>query len=183
MSARQAKGFPVGFETGIILDNVKNGDHIVYLNSCACLPLYRELLNVIGAENLRTTSGIHESINVEDDWATLLIGQCILDEFADISKAASEISRVLKLGGTVILSGPVSRGDRLKFERAGKPPIAVPSLKEVEAELFRYGLKVVHTHNLTSEAKAELRRSGSTSLILDFNSSVNYVLVRATKCS
>jgi hypothetical protein len=181
LSAREGRAFPVGFETAIILDNVKNDDRVVYLNSCACFPLYRELLRVVAEESIRTTSGVHESVNVENDWATLLIGQCILDEFADVSKAASETSRILKVGGTAILSGPVSRGDRLKFERSGKRPIAVPSLKEVEVELSRQGLKTLYIYNLTSEAKAELRRSGSSSSILDFDPSVSYVLVRAVK--
>lgn len=61
--------------------------------------MHGKLLKVVGEEIVRTTVGVHESINVEDDWATLLIGQRILDEFADISKAVSEISGVLRVGG------------------------------------------------------------------------------------
>ena len=181
MNAPQTKGFPVGFETGIIIDDVKKDERVVYMNSCACLPLYRELLKVTRENNIRTTTGTHESIDVEDDWATLIIGQCVLDEFADVSKAVSEISRVLKHGGRIILTGPVSYSDELRFERVGKPPAIIPSLREIETELLRHALKIENVYNLTSEARAELRRSGGTSRVLDFDPAVNYVLVKIRK--
>ncbi len=181
MSFTRPQGFPVGFETKIILDSVKNDDRIVYLNSCACLPLYDELLKATGEENIRTTGRTHESITVEDDWASLVIGQCILDEFTDASKAVYEISRILRTGGTAILSGPVSRGNRLRFERTPKPPVEVLPFREVVAELNRCGLEVVEVHDLTKQIKTELAQSGREGSKLDFDNSMDYALIKVTK--
>jgi ubiquinone/menaquinone biosynthesis C-methylase UbiE len=143
--------------------------------------LYNELLKVAGRENIRTTGRTHETISVEDDWASLVIGQCILDEFTDASKAVSEISRILRIGGTALLSGPVSRGDRLRFERSGKPPAEILPLREVSAELRYYGLEVSQIDNLTEEIKSELHKSGRKDSKLGFENSMDYLLIRATK--
>ena len=170
--------FPVGFESRLILDNVEKNDRIVYLNSCACLPLFRRLAGIVGEENIQTTKGLHETIRVQDGWATLVIGQCVLDEFRNMSRALSEISRVLATGGTAILSGPVSRTLTLRFERQDKPPMEIPSIREVERDLSHHRLKLLETHNLTEKIKTELRQSGRTSSVLDFDSSMDYVLVK-----
>jgi hypothetical protein len=143
--------------------------------------LYKQLLRVVGEDNIRTTKGIHESIEVEDEWASLIIGQCVLDELRIVPKASSEISRVLRIGGTALLSGPVSRNGRLKFERQGKPPMVFLSLKEVRTELFQHRLRLLQTHDLTKEVKTALSQRGHGGSILDFEQSMDYVLVKATK--
>ena len=158
-------------------------DRIVYLNSCACLPLYQQLAGKVGEENIRTTSGLHETIQVEDGWASLVIGQCVLDEFRNVSIALSEISRVLAKSGTAILSGPVSRTSTLRFERQDKPPIEFLSMREIERGLSQHGLRLLETHILTEEIKRELHQSGRTSSKLDFDSSMDYVLVRLARDS
>ena len=180
MSSQRERAFPVGFEVDLILDRVKSGDRVVYLNSCACLPLYQQLLTVVGEANIRTTGRVHEFIGVEDDWASLVVGQCVLDEFHDLSEGASEISRVLSRGGTALLSGPVSRNQKLKFDRHGKPPQVFFPLREVETALLQHGLRLSQTHKLTEQIKIELSRSERVSS-LDFDSSMDYVLIGATK--
>jgi hypothetical protein len=174
----QSRPFPVGFESRLILDNVEKNDRIVYLNSCACLPLYQQLAGIVGEENIKTTTGLHETIRVQDGWASLIIGQCVLDEFRNMSTALSEISRVLETGGTAMLSGPVSRTRTLRFERQGKPPIEFLSMREIERGLIQHGLRLLETHNLTTEIKTELRHSSRASSVLDFDSSMDYVLVK-----
>ena len=162
---------------------MEKNDRIVYLNSCACLPLYQQLARIVGRENIQTTSGLHETIRVEDGWASLVIGQCVLDEFRNLSRAASEISRVLATGGTAMLSGPVSRTRTLRFERQGKPPIEFLSMREVERNLSQHGLRLLEVHNLTEEIKMELHQSGRANSVLDFDSSMDYLLVRLARDS
>lgn len=160
---------------------MKADDHVVYLNTCACLPLYQQIVRIVGEHNLQATTGPHESIDVEDEWATLVIGQCILDEFQNASKSTSEIARVLRNGGRAIVSGPVSRNRRLKFERQGKPAQEFFSLRDVEAELSQHGLRPLVVHNLTENIKTELRRSDRQPSMLDFESLMDYVLIEATR--
>jgi ubiquinone/menaquinone biosynthesis C-methylase UbiE len=143
--------------------------------------MYQQLAKIVGEENIQTTSGLHETIRVEDGWASLVIGQCVLDEFRNVSRAASEISRVLTTGGTAMLSGPVSRTRTLRFERQDKPPIEFLSMREVERNLSQHGLTLLQTHDLTEEIKTELLQSGRGSSVLDFDSSMDYVLVKVAK--
>jgi hypothetical protein len=143
--------------------------------------LHKQLLGIVGADNIRKTNGTHESIQIEDKWASLLIGQCVLDEFHSVPKALSEISRVLSEGGTAMLSGPVSRKHRLEFERPGRPAMLFLPLKEIETKLSENRLRLLQVHDLTREIKAELRQDGRGSSILDFETAMKYVLVRATK--
>ena len=95
-----------------------------------------------------------------------------------MSKALSEISRVLAPRGTAILSGPVSRTLTLRFERGDKRPMEILPIREVERDLSQRGLKLLDIHNLTEKIKTELRQSGRTSSVRDFDSSIDYVLVK-----
>jgi hypothetical protein len=67
------------------------------------------------------------------------------------------------------------------LERQGKPSIEFLSLRELEAAFFQHELRVLQTHVLTNEIKTELQRAGRASSALNFESSLDYVLVRATK--
>lgn len=181
MTSTRSRPFPVGFEEKLILERVRSDDRVVYLDSCACLPLYRQLARVVGEHNIRTAVGPHESIGVANESATIVIGQCVLDEFRNLSKAVSEISRVLVNGGRTVLSGPVSRNGRLEIESQGRPPRLFLSLNGLKASFSEKGLSFLQSHDLTRAIRLELTRSGHESSMLDFESSMDYVLVEATK--
>ena len=183
MTGRRSSPFPVGFEEKLILEKVRNDDRVVYLDSCACLPLYQQLARVIGERNIRTAAGPHESIRVADEWATIIIGQCVLDEFRNVSKALSEISRVLADKGRAVLSGPVSRNRSLELESQDNPPRPFISLNDLKTRFTENGLSFLQSHDLTGEIRSEFARSGRESSVLDFESSMDYVLVEAIKDS
>lgn len=183
MTGRRSRPFPVGFEEKLILEKVRNDDRVVYLNSCACLPLYQQLARFVGKHNIRTAGGPHESIGVADEWATIVIGQCVLDEFRNVSKALAEVSRVLVDDGRTVLSGPVSRNGRLEFERRDKPSRAFLPLNDLISKFSENRLSFFQSHDLTQAIRLELARSARESSVLDFESSMDYVLVEATKDS
>ena len=183
MTRRRSRPFPVSFEEKLILERVRDDDLVVYLDSCACLPLYQQLSRVVGEHNIRTVGGLHESIRVADESATIVIGQCVLDEFRDVSKALSEISRVLVNDGRAVLSGPVSRNGRLEFERRDKAPMVFLSLEDFKTKFSENGLNFFKSHDLTEAIKLEFSKSAHESSALDFESSMDYVLVEATKDS
>lgn len=174
--------FPVGFEAETVLGKVKSGERILYLDSCACSPLYKRLASRVGEENIRTTRGTHESIDMEGGWATIVIGQCVLDELLDFSKAFSEAARVLAEGGSVLLSGPVSRSGVLKFKtRRGE--VNLLTVDDISRRLLHEGLSVVDVADLTVPAKNEtaccLNAAGQP--VLDLERSMRWVLIEARK--
>ena len=176
------KPFPVGFEAKAVLGRVRKGDRIVYLDSCACSPLYGQLASLVGAENIRTSPRAHESIGVEGGWATIIIGECVLDEFLDYSMALSEAARVLVEGGSVLLSGPVSRNGILKF-KTSRGEVDLLTVDDIGRKLSREGLNVIDVVDLTSPAKRDLagRLNGEGKPVLDLERSMRFVLVEARK--
>lgn len=174
--------FPVGFETEDILAKVKAGDNIVYMASCACVPLYGQITALVGAGNVKATRGIHESIDAEGGWATVVIGQCVLDEFLDFSKALTEVARVVRVGGSVLLSGPISRSGTVRF-RSHRGEVDLLPLGDVRTQLSRHGLEITGVVNLTRQAKSELltRFGVEGKSILDLEQSMEYVLIQARK--
>ena len=174
--------FPVGFETETILGRIRRGDRVVYLNSCACAPLTQQLCSLAGDENVRTTQGIHESIDVENGWATIVIGQCVLDEFLDFSKALSEVARVLRKGGSVLLTGPVSKSGVMKF-KSHRGEVDLLDVGELGRRLSSEGMNVVDAVDLTAHAKKELSGlvGNDGTPVLELERSMRYVLVEAKK--
>lgn len=147
------------------------------------MPLYEELSKVTGSENLLAMDENHESIYVQDNWADVVIGQCVLDEFLDSSRSLFEISRVLRTGGKAILSGPVSHTNTaIKFQ-SHRGEVDLLAHSEIERRFSLVGLKITSVLDFTSQAKSELeeRSSGVGDSNLDFGNSMDYVLIEAGK--
>lgn len=51
-------------------------------------------------------------------------------------------------------------------------------MSEVAGDLSLHRLKLLKTHNLTEKIRNELRQSGRSTSTLDFDSSMDYVLVK-----
>jgi hypothetical protein len=51
-------------------------------------------------------------------------------------------------------------------------------MSEVARDLSQHRLKLLETHNLTEKIRNELRQSGRSISTLDFDSSIDYVLVK-----
>lgn len=165
--------FPADYEALLVLEEVRADDKIVYFESCACLPLRdriaektreRGQLVIIGsrgvkesaAEEVECREGTYEKVPVEDNWATLAIGECSLDEFKDSKQAVSELWRILAPGGKILLSGPVGTDDEVISRASIVEFLTLDKTRELLREAGFVSIKLV---DLTPQVLERLARS------------------------
>ncbi len=160
--SKPAEPFPSDYEAPLILREVKNDDRVVYLESCTCLPLVHDILEkVTGSGELRVAGRNHEDLPIQDGWATLVVGECVLDEFRDSSKAISEFLRILAPRGKLLLSGPV----RLASEKVPKVDskrlgaIETMTLDGVKEQLRENGFGQVEVEDMSAHVLKALERT------------------------
>ena len=174
------EALPSNFEAKLILDEVRDDDRVVYLGTCACTPLARDISRKVrksgglvaagrdetlsnrgASKNASFLTGTHEQVPVEDGWATLVVGECILDEFRNMERAFSQFSRILSPGGRLLASGPVDlRGSNTQEETSiTSDPIGLLPLSIVKDQLGRAGFVEIEITDLSRLASKAMKRT------------------------